>query len=103
MSQGVSSISDSFSSLKGSFLSVGRIRENITAAKREKEILETNYAKRPLTHRNIENLVEAQRIFDACNPNQSAPEVQISDWLELISTVCSLLPPLEYRGIGTTD
>ena len=78
------SFSDGLHTIKGSILSVGLIRDTI-AARREKEILETNYAKRPLTHRNVENLLEAQRIDDACNPRRSR-KVQISEWLQLISS-----------------
>lgn len=94
MSQGVGSISDGFHSIKGSILNVSLIRDGI-AARREKEILATNYAKRPLTHRNVENLLEAQRIDDACNPVRGSREVQISEWLQLVSSVCAGLAPSE--------
>jgi hypothetical protein len=88
MSHRGNSLSDGFHNIKGSILNVGRIRDSITA-RREKEILETNYAKRPLTHRNVETLVEAQRIDDACNPLRRSRKVQISEWLQLISSVRS--------------
>lgn len=86
---------EGFHSIKGSLLNVSRIRDSPTA-RREKEILETNYAKRPLTHRNVETLVEAQRIDDACNPLRSSRHIQISEWLQLISSVWS---PVSRRRV----
>lgn len=86
MSHRSNPLSDGFHNIKGSILNVSRIRDTL-AARREKEILETNYAKRPLTHRNVETLLEAQRVDDACNPLRSSRQVQISEWLQLISSV----------------
>ena len=85
----VNSFPSSLESVKSSVIfsgTIGRIRDSI-AARKEKEILETNYAKRPLTLRNVETLVEAQRIDEACNPSRTCKEVLVSQWLHLVLSV----------------
>lgn len=81
----VNSFPSSLESAKSSFIgsTLAKLRES-RQSKREQEILKTNYAKRPLTLRNVENLTEAHRVEHATNPQRFAPEVQISDWLDLI-------------------
>lgn len=82
----VHSLTGGLHHLKDSIRNASIIRDTL-AARREKEILETNYAKRPLTHRNVESHLEAQRIDDACNPQRSSRQVQISEWIHVISSV----------------
>ena len=37
------------------------------------------------TERNVENLIDKQNVYDACNPAECSREVRISEWLRVVS------------------
>lgn len=68
-----------------------RLRDTLSklspAASAEREALKKiNHRKSPLTERNIDNFVLDQELRDAGNPNQHNTELQVSAWLDKLSS-----------------